>query len=177
VNFFGVQQAFSIGCGTVMLVIGITLLLGKRITFNNPMTSRLSALIRTMMGRLFRLNSFPSFVLIGLVNGLLPCGFVYVALAGAAAAGNPVSGAVFMFSFGIGTAPILLITSLIPVWGNVRKYVNTRKLIPVFTILFALLFILRGLNLGIPFVSPKQLIKTQVQKQQIKPAGEIDCCE
>jgi len=45
---------------------------------------------------------------LGLVLGLLPCGVVYAALSVAAAGANPVTGAVLMLAFGLGTLPGLV---------------------------------------------------------------------
>jgi len=72
-----------------------------------------------------------------------------------------------MFVFGIGTLPIMLVVSLAGnfISLNVRKRVN--KMIPAFMIVLAFLFILRGLNLGIPYVSPK------IQQTEINDGSAI----
>ena len=92
--------------------------------------------------------------LIGLVNGLLPCGLVYVALAGATATGNELSAFLFMVGFGAGTFPVMLGMSLLggAISGGVRKKLSAA--VPVLTFVLGVLLILRGLGLGIPFVSP-----------------------
>ena len=94
--------------------------------------------------------------LFGIINGFLPCGFVYVALAGAMTTGDFISGALFMSLFGLGTIPIMLGTSLVGkfVTRGLRSKMN--KLIPVFAIVLAIIFILRGLSLGIPYLSPPE---------------------
>jgi len=92
--------------------------------------------------------------IIGLLNGLLPCGLVYIALAGAIVAGTAFDGALFMILFGLGTIPVMF---AIPVAGSMisLKFRNRiGKIIPYFIILIGLIFILRGLNLGIPYLSP-----------------------
>ena len=50
--------------------------------------------------------------LFGLVNGLLPCGLVYSALALAIAADRPTAGALAMLAFGVGTLPALSVAAL-----------------------------------------------------------------
>ena len=45
---------------------------------------------------------------IGILNGFLPCGLVYMALAGSLAMGSAGGGAAYMFLFGLGTLPNLL---------------------------------------------------------------------
>jgi len=100
--------------------------------------------------------------IIGLLNGLLPCGLVYLALAGAVVSSGPFEGAFYMFFFGLGTMPVLLAVTLA---GNVigLKFRNlVKKLIPYLILIIGILFILRGLNLGIPYISPKMDTKTEV---------------
>lgn len=90
----------------------------------------------------------------GMVNGLLPCGLVYIALAASIAGGSIKSGAMYMLVFGLGTFPIMLGVSLA---GNFIGPVFRQKiyrLVPVLIVTLGLIFILRGMNLGIPYVSP-----------------------
>ena len=52
---------------------------------------------------LFRQKGFTSFFLIGILNGLLPCGLIYLGVAGAIATGDTIKGSLFMMIFGLGT--------------------------------------------------------------------------
>jgi hypothetical protein len=91
--------------------------------------------------------------MIGLLNGLLPCGMVYLALAGATASGTIKEGALFMAAFGLGTFPAMLSVSLfIGISNRARNLM--RRISPVLTAAVAVLLILRGLALGIPYISP-----------------------
>jgi len=97
------------------------------------------------------------------LNALLPCGLVYMGLAGATAMASYLQGAWFMFFFGLGTLPLMMAVSLL---GNrvrisFKSRINT--LMPVFIILIGGLFILRGMNLGIPFISPKIQAESSIQ--------------
>jgi sulfite exporter TauE/SafE len=60
-----------------------------------------------------------------------------------------------MASFGVGTFPAMLTLSLLgnSMSVNIRNKIN--KAVPIFIVAMALLLILRGLNLGIPYVSPE----------------------
>ncbi|MFH1687125.1 MAG: sulfite exporter TauE/SafE family protein [bacterium] len=110
--------------------------------------------VRKRMGNLFQRRGAGSLYFIGVLNGLLPCGFVYVAMAAAAVTGTVVNAVIYMILFGLGTTPIMLATALV---GNVigmgvRRWMH--RLIPVGALFLAALLILRGLSLGIPYVSP-----------------------
>ena len=151
----GFQQSVSIIAGVLILLMVILpskytqqlYLLKPAYGFTN--------FLKRKFGQLLKQKSVMSVFLIGILNGFLPCGLVYIAVAGAIATGNYLDGAVYMFVFGLGTLPIMLVMSLAGnfISLNVRRRVN--KVIPAFMVVLALLFILRGMNLGIPYVSPK----------------------
>jgi len=60
-----------------------------------------------------------------------------------------------MAMFGLGTIPVMLGTSVLGSIINLNIRNKLSRLIPVFSVLLAAIFILRGLNLGIPYLSPK----------------------
>jgi len=104
---------------------------------------------------------------IGILNGFLPCGLVYIAIASAIVLGTIEQGIVYMMIFGLGTIPIMLSLSILGNVVSVKFRKKVGKIIPFFIVLIGILFILRGLNLGIPYVSPK-LDKTDGTK--------MECC-
>jgi sulfite exporter TauE/SafE len=114
------------------------------------------------LGKLFRSQFIGSFLLIGFLNGLLPCGMVYLALSSAMATGSALNAGLFMLFFGLGTVPALLMVAL---GGQYMGHVFRRKLqrlLPFFISTMGVFLILRGMNLGIPFVSPHIEIGTGV---------------
>lgn len=131
--------------------------------------------LKQQLTPLFRNSSLGSLFVIGLLNGLLPCGLVYVALAGAIASGGVASGALFMFVFGLGTLPMLAVVSLLGnvITGRFKSFVNS--LIPYVVVIIGILFILRGLNLGIPYISPPEK-KLHIPAQQDSLDGSRGCC-
>ncbi len=151
----GFQQYMSIAIGIIILIY---LLLPRKIKtkiIQFGFVLQFNAKIKNSLGYFIKSKSVFSLFVIGLINGLLPCGFVYMGLSGAIALGEPHNSMLFMTFFGLGTFPAMLITSMA---GNkinlsLRKKIN--KIIPYLAALMAVLFILRGLNLGIPYVSPK----------------------
>jgi hypothetical protein len=106
------------------------------------------------MSVLLRRRSFAALALLGLLNGLLPCGLVYVACAGAAATGGVFAGARYMAAFGAGTVPMMLAISLSGKLVPPSLRLKLVKAIPVCVFLLGTLLILRGMSLGIPYLSP-----------------------
>ncbi len=141
----------------VSLSLGVALLAGVLLSPRVLEASWLAAgafRLRRLMGRHLREHGLGSMTLLGALNGLLPCGLVYVAAAGSVATGEVLGGIAYMALFGLGTLPTLLGISLggrlIPASARVRL----RRLTPAVVVLLAVLLILRGLSLGIPYLSP-----------------------
>ncbi len=87
-------------------------------------------------------------LIVGLLNGLLPCGFVYVALATAVTTGSVAQSTVFMAGFGLGTGPAMLSVSLLGRVASTQFRTRLQRLVPIGLALVGLLLILRGLGLG-----------------------------
>lgn len=152
---FGMQQKLSIAVGVLMIIVILIpyKYLGK-FSITTPVMKIISK-VKNNLGVALQKKTSDTFITIGFLNGFLPCGLVYMALFGAIAMGNPWHGALYMVLFGLGTVPLMTtaiyFSSLLK--GVVRKKVQ--KLIPIFVVIIGCLFILRGLGLGIPYVSPK----------------------
>ena len=170
INLAGYQQLFSISLGAVILIIVLLPSRYKNIFGSLSVVKALTKTLQSSIDVLFRIGSQTSLFAIGILNGFLPCGFVYVALAGAVSLGNVESSIIFMALFGLGTIPAMFSASIVTnLFGqNFRKKVY--KAVPVFAAILAVIFILRGLNLGIPYLSPKLKTATQVNPDH-------DCCE
>jgi sulfite exporter TauE/SafE len=162
------QQDLSIIVGATVLISVLVPLLFRKVTlakilqpFYDKVSRGISALMRNPSGG--------AMLGLGLLNGLLPCGFVYLAVAGALVSSNLLGGMLFMTGFGCGTIPAMLGVSLFP--GFISLNVRTRlaRVLPVFTAIVGVLLIVRGLNLGIPYLSPK------ISQHQHSVSG--DCCK
>ncbi|NPA44144.1 MAG: sulfite exporter TauE/SafE family protein [Chlorobi bacterium] len=150
----GFQKWVGIVMGTVMILYVIFPAIFKNNFSIEKFGYKYTAPLRSRLAKLFGKRSYSSLFVIGILNGLLPCGPVYGALFAAIATGSVFYGTIFMFLFGIGTIPIMLTLSLI---GNkISNSLRTKlaKLIPIFIVILGVLFILRGLGLGIMFISP-----------------------
>ena len=154
-SLVGWQQTLSVGVGVAMLLIVI---FTKYKHFDLPMNGVLEKMwiySKSRLTPLFKSQSPTAPFFIGLINGLLPCGLVYAALFAAVSMGGIMESALYMALFGLGTAPLLIVIS---VFGNLISpavRIKLNKSVPYFLGLVAILLILRGLNLGIPMISPK----------------------
>lgn len=152
--FAGFQRGLSIALGIVILVAVILgPRFGARFAASRPIFAAVAKL-KMALGALLKRRSMASMLGIGFLNGFLPCGLVYVALAGAALMGSARGGMLYMVSFGVGTIPLMLAASLSGKAIQGRFRFSLQKAIPMALVMLATLFILRGMSLGIPYVSP-----------------------
>lgn len=167
IMFGSFQQGLSIAVGVLILAF---LILPRTITKKVDPTSKFAQLFIKLKGTfqgLFRSKSPVGPLVLGLINGLLPCGLVYVGLAGALAMADPLMSALFMAAFGLGTVPMMITVILAGDLISVQWRSKIRKLMPLMFAIMGVLFILRGMNLGIPYVSPKM---------EITPEGQTTEC-
>lgn len=147
------QGKLSIALGVIILLYLFTPKKYLHFSANNKINKPF-LLLRQQLGRLFQSKKHGSLFLIGVLNGLLPCGLVYLALSSSVITASPLNGSLFMLSFGLGTFPAML---AIVVMGNylnqtIRHKIN--RAVPVLLFIMAALLILRGMEIGIPFISP-----------------------
>jgi hypothetical protein len=149
----GFQQWFSISIGVLILLILIQSVFRKNflhLHFFNQANVRLQQFI----GKYIQQKQLYGMFLIGAANGLLPCGMVYFAIAGALAAGSIAGGVAFMAMYGLGTMPLMIMLSYFGFMIDLSVRNTMKKIVPYFVATMAVLLILRGMNLGIPYISP-----------------------
>jgi len=153
----GMQQKLSIFIGVAMiLVILIPEKVFARYNFSKPVFVLISK-IKTTLGSQFKNKSYQSLFTIGLLNGFLPCGMVYVALFGAIAMQSAGFGILYMILFGLGTIPMMSSVVYMNSFLTIPIRNKIQKVIPFVAVIIGILFILRGLGLGIPYVSPSNM--------------------
>ncbi|MEZ5358130.1 MAG: sulfite exporter TauE/SafE family protein [Candidatus Zixiibacteriota bacterium] len=162
------QQGLSIALGILILLAVFTPSKYTKKLVGNTGHSKLFGSLKNLWGKMFGRSSVGALFVVGILNGFLPCGLVYLALAGSIATGAPVKGAIYMALFGMGTLPVMMVISLLGTLVGLKFKQQLRRLLPAAAVFLAVLFILRGMSLGIPYVSPK------ISKQH----GEtkVDCC-
>ncbi len=146
----GLQKWLSIALGTALIA---GLLASQRLALWRPISLAVEKVKHQMAG-LLRQRSVLSLGTLGILNGFLPCGLVYVAATGATATGGILAGAEYMAVFGLGTVPMMLAISLSGKLMPFAWRLKLRRAIPVSVFLLATLLILRGMELGIPYISP-----------------------
>lgn len=152
---YGLQQGVSIFSGLLIIVAGFSRILKIRIAANGYFSKLLLPLNRLLN---YALKHRAGHLVVGLLNGFLPCGFVYLALAGAINTSSPVAAAEYMFWFGAGTFPLMLLATVSSGFAGplVRRRIN--KFIPYFMVCLGFWFLLRGMQLNIPYLSPARYV-------------------
>lgn len=151
---FGFQQQLSIFIGILMIVVILTPQpLFLRYNFSKPIY-KIIAKLKSRMGQAFKKKSADTFLTIGFLNGFLPCGLVYMAVFGAIASESVAKAGLYMALFGLGTIPLMTSAIYLGKFLNATLKQKIQKAIPVMVVLIGILFILRGLGLGIPYISP-----------------------
>lgn len=148
--FSGIQRAVSITIG-ILIIFSALPMLGR---LKNKWQFNFSGRLKKMLAPLFQKTAASNLFIIGLLNGLLPCGFVYMGIAGAVLTGTVIDGTLFMLLFGLGTFPMMMMLSVSRRFVTPKFRLQINRLMPYIAIMVGTLLILRGLNLGIPYLSP-----------------------
>ena len=166
----GFQLWTSVVIGILMISMVIIPVIFKKMPSLNNVFESYSARLLSGFRNMFRKGNMSSLFGIGLLNGILPCGLVYVAVAGAINTGDVPSAMIYMALFGAGTIPVMLAVSMAGTMISLKLRIFVNKLSPYIIVLLGVLFILRGLSLGIPYISPKAEALTPVIEKAHK------CC-
>ncbi len=152
INWFGLTQIISIVLGSIILV---SLLLPKLLKHKNiHMPVWLNRYQINSLQYLMKKQTVAWMFLVGVMNGFLPCGLVYMAVAAALVASSVANSVLFMFFFGLGTIPAMVALVAIAHKMPISVKASFQKFVPIISMIIGALLILRGLNLDIPFVSP-----------------------
>jgi sulfite exporter TauE/SafE len=164
----GFQQRLSILMGVIMILTILTpVAVFNKYNFSKPLY-KIVARVKYNLGIYLNKKTNKALFSIGFFNGFLPCGLVYIAVIGSISTGNPVEGALYMTLFGVGTIPMMTAAVLLGNFVSVSLRTKFQKIIPVFVIIIGLLFILRGLGLGIPYFSPSDV--------KLQPVSDPEIC-
>ncbi|SDE58779.1 sulfite exporter TauE/SafE family protein [Riemerella columbipharyngis] len=166
----GLQQTLTVFAGIILILMSVTSFRGTDFATKIPFLSKLLFQVKIKLGTLLSQTGYSSRFLTGVLNGLLPCGMVYMALTASLAAGDMWKSTTFMALFGLGTFPFMFVAVA---FGNILTVVvrtQILKFVPVLMLILGGLFVLRGLDIGIPYVSPKKEM-LQVGKMEMDKSG------
>jgi len=151
----GVQQWFSITLGIFLLMLAVLYFTQHRMV-QLSFLNRFYAAVSRFIGKIVKRNTgLAGFLLLGMANGLLPCGMVYIALAASLSFYKVYQSMGFMAMFGAGTLPGMMLVAYGAQMAGPRLKNVFKKSIPFFIMAAGLVLIIRGMNLGIPFISPQ----------------------
>ncbi|RKE98175.1 sulfite exporter TauE/SafE family protein [Ichthyenterobacterium magnum] len=164
---FGIQQQLSIVIGVLMIVIVlIPVHVFNKYNVSKPIYKIVSK-VKSALGKSLKKKTADTFLTIGFLNGFLPCGLVYMAVFASLTTQNALQGSLYMVLFGLGTVPLMTTAIYLGKFLNSTIKQRIQKAIPVFVIIIGVLFILRGLGLGIPYISPSPVVEVA--------SSAIDC--
>ena len=151
----GYQRILSLTVGTILLFGALGYYFPNLKFIEFKFRFNFIQKIKNAISFMWNRRSLFSFLILGVLNGFLPCGMVYLATTGALLTENFYEGFVFMIFFGLGTFPLMIVLTYFGKLVSVQTRLYMTKLVPVFVMMMALLFIFRGMNLGIPYLSPE----------------------
>ena len=146
-NLFGGQQHLSIGLGILLILTIIIPHLFRRFN-SNPVYLSLNKWVKTSLSKSINFDSYPAFFISGMLNGLLPCGLVWLALSSALALGNGIQSSLFMLFFGLGTLPAMIGILSTNQLLKLKFNFSSSRLSNIVALSIAILLIVRGLNMG-----------------------------
>jgi uncharacterized protein len=168
ISLAGFQQTLAFVAGLMIAITGLMQIFGHDLAHKIPAANKTLLAIKTKLGQMLGQSSYRSRYTIGLLNGLLPCGMVYVALTAALGTGDALDSSLYMGFFGLGTLPFMFAVVLFGhlIQDGFRQKIL--KIMPYFLIILGLAMALRALQLDIPYLSPAA--------ESLQIEAEHSCC-
>lgn len=178
INTIGVLQWLSIAAGVGLILFAWRKYFGK--IFNGSIPGiKIQSFLNKGLGKALKSKSPFRLLFLGNLNGLLPCGMVFAALLNAILTGDFLYSGLAMVAFGIGTLPAMVTVTFIAnkISSSARQKMN--RVVPYLLTLVGLLIVLRGMNLDIPYLSPKVTLVENQEESNIESTSqevEMSCC-
>jgi sulfite exporter TauE/SafE len=155
------QQYISIALGVILLTVGfLSFVPNNKLSISLPW----AGFVKKQLGRFIGNPNLFSLFMAGLLNGLLPCGLEYMALSSTVVAPTATQAVVLMYVFGLGTIPMMVAITIFKHQSGILRMPNIKKLVPVTLLFFGSILVVRGMNLGIPYLSPKVSVEHNTVK-------------
>jgi len=157
----GFQRILIIIAGVLLIIMTLFSFSKQNFASKIPFINKFLLKLKINLGKILHKSDYHSRFTVGLLNGFLPCGMVYMALTASMTSGGVWQGALFMSLFGVGTFPFMFAVVLFGSLISNTFRIKVLKVIPIFMIILGGLFILKGMEIGIPYLSPhSRSIKT-----------------
>ena len=149
-SFFtmGIQKWFLITLAVLLIIIAIFSIDIETKALKIPAIGKFNKKVKELLAKSLKNATVKSFLYIGILNGFLPCGLVYMAIVAAIATGGVLNSVLYMILFGIGTMPMMMALGYGGHLLSTRFRTFLRKLYPVFMIIFAILFLMRAFKIN-----------------------------
>lgn len=161
-QLFGFQQQISIITGLLMILAIVVPNLFRKFKIGQSVATLVMKL-KSALGKQLKSKKNNTFFTIGFLNGYLPCGLVYMAVLGAISTSNAIEGSLYMFLFGLGTVPLMSAVVYVGNFTNVVFRKRVQQIIPFVVVVIGVLFVLRGLGLDIPYISPHNSVSSFIE--------------
>lgn len=161
-QLFGFQQQISIITGLLMILAIVVPNLFRKFKIGESVATLVMKL-KSALGKQLKSKKNNTFFTIGFLNGYLPCGLVYMAVLGAISTSNAIEGSLYMFLFGLGTVPLMSAVVYVGNFTNVVFRKRVQQIIPFVVVVIGVLFVLRGLGLDIPYISPHNSVSSFIE--------------
>lgn len=173
----GFQKYLTISVGIALIAMALFSFGGNDFASKIPFLNQALMQVKRSLGKQLQKSGLSSRFFTGILNGFLPCGMVYMALTASLAAGGILQSALFMALFGLGTFPFMFAVVLAGnLMGQTFRF-KLLKVIPFLMIVLGGLFVLRGMELGIPYLSPKEeVLKLKYDAPKNQHQNEHSSC-
>lgn len=186
---FGFQKNVSVLLGAAVIFMVIVPRRYKNKISKIPVYGFYNRKLQTYIGKMLKKDSIFTLLILGMLNGLLPCGLVYVGLLGAINTSALTKGMIYMGLFGLGTLPLMFTITIMGQYVSLGLRRKLSRIVPLLALMLGVVFILRGLDLGIPYISPRlsmgeknaHMNSSGVKPPDMRPVinrGRVDdCCK
>ncbi len=146
----GFQRSLSLLVGLILIAIVVFPSINQRLELSVSKT-QLGRFVRKRIAHLYQSRRADTFFFVGLLNGLLPCGLVYMAAFAALGSADRLTGAMMMAGFGLGTIPLMTSFTVLPLREWLSRFRGI-KLTNVLMLLTGAIMIIRATTIEFPDV-------------------------
>jgi uncharacterized protein len=142
------RGGFVIVSGILLLALGLVILKALPLPFSSGWLSSPAGLaLAKKMRDMASSRSAASKIGLGLSAGLLPCGLTWAMLVTAASTLNPAGGFLTMFSFGLGTIPLLLLTGVSASFISTKVRLLGERAAGFFVMVMGVILLVKGIGM------------------------------